>query len=416
MRRYPTHGKAMTMSASLAILSLAPAGFLALGAAPASASPVTCGDTITTDTKLHRNLSNCPNNGLVIGANKVRLDLNGHTIDGDGELVDNCPDDEFCDVGVLNEGHNGVTVEGGKVREFELGVVIFGTTDNRLRRLCASTNGFGGVFVVDSGKTRIKNNSLDENGTSGLVFDRLRYSVIRGNSAVRNGHSSVFMFGSTHNLIEKNRLAHNGDGIEMQESTSNRLRMNSISHSQGAAISVDMGAANRVRKNRINANGDGVTVFESPRNRISHNTVTGTGLFGDPESGGFGLIFDGADRNLVVGNSVTGGRGPAILVTSLDSQNTSDRNVVLHNVVNSNSSDGIRVGGGAIETLIKRNLANHSGDDGIDVNAVATTLTGNIANRNHDLGIEAVRGVVDGGGNKASGNGNPAQCTNVACS
>jgi parallel beta-helix repeat protein len=405
----------MARRVSGAIIAMAVVSCLAFSAGQAAASPVSCGDTITTDTKLHRDLVNCPNNGIVIGANNIKLDLNGHRIDGNAQLVGNCPTDEFCDVGVLNEGHNGVTIEGGKVREFDLGAVVFGTTDNRLRDLCASTNSFGGVFVVDSSKTRIKNNSLDENGTSGLVFDRLRDSVIRGNSAVRNGHSTLFMFRSTDNLIEKNRFAHNGDGIEMHESTRNRLRMNSISHSQGAAISVDLGAANRVSKNRIDANGDGVGLFESRRNRISHNTVTGTGLFGDPESGGFGLIFDGADRNLVVGNSVTGGRGPAILVTSLDSQDTSDRNVVLHNVTNSDSSDGIRVGGGAIETLIKRNLANHSGDDGIDVNAAGTKVTRNTANRNHELGIEAVPGVIDGGGNKASGNGNPAQCTNVAC-
>jgi hypothetical protein len=34
---------------------------------------------------------------------------------------------------------------------------------------------------------------------------------------------------------------------------------------------------------------------------------------------------------------------------------------------------------------------------------------------NAELGINAVLGVIDGGGNKAHGNGNPAQCTNVAC-
>jgi uncharacterized membrane protein len=31
------------------------------------------------------------------------------------------------------------------------------------------------------------------------------------------------------------------------------------------------------------------------------------------------------------------------------------------------------------------------------------------------FGIEAVPGVTDGGGNKASGNGNPLQCLNVFC-
>jgi parallel beta-helix repeat protein len=70
----------------------------------------------------------------------------------------------------------------------------------------------------------------------------------------------------------------------------------------------------------------------------------------------------------------------------------------------------------ATDTLIQRNTANGSGHDGISVDAKATTLIHNTANRNHGLGIEAVFGVTDGGGNHAFGNGNPAQCVNVACS
>jgi hypothetical protein len=31
------------------------------------------------------------------------------------------------------------------------------------------------------------------------------------------------------------------------------------------------------------------------------------------------------------------------------------------------------------------------------------------------MGIEAVRGVIDGGGNKASGNGDPRQCKHITC-
>jgi hypothetical protein len=42
-------------------------------------------------------------------------------------------------------------------------------------------------------------------------------------------------------------------------------------------------------------------------------------------------------------------------------------------------------------------------------------LTKNTANDNGDLGIEAVSGVIYGGENTASGNGNPLQCLNVVC-
>jgi hypothetical protein len=78
--------------------------------------------------------------------------------------------------------------------------------------------------------------------------------------------------------------------------------------------------------------------------------------------------------------------------------------------------DGIRVEPQAGGTLLKANVTTRNGDDGIDVESPATTITANLANDNTDLGIEAVPGVTDGGGNRASGNGNPAQCVGVACS
>jgi hypothetical protein len=66
-------------------------------------------------------------------------------------------------------------------------------------------------------------------------------------------------------------------------------------------------------------------------------------------------------------------------------------------------------------SLLKHNIARGAGDDGFDVESRSTTLTRNRAVRNGDLGIEAVRGVIDGGGNEASANGDPRQCTNVVC-
>ena len=66
---------------------LALAGVVVSSGAEA-ASEVGCGDTITTDTTLHHNLTNCPNNGIIIGADNVTLDLNYHTIDGNQQLAE----------------------------------------------------------------------------------------------------------------------------------------------------------------------------------------------------------------------------------------------------------------------------------------------------------------------------------------
>src|SRR3954453_19115412 len=99
------------------LLMLSGLGALALFSAPAQANPpvtVSCGQTLTQSVKLANDLSNCPNNGLLIGADNITLDLNGHTIDGDGEFVQDCPPDQPCDIGVGNKDHKGVTIEGGK--------------------------------------------------------------------------------------------------------------------------------------------------------------------------------------------------------------------------------------------------------------------------------------------------------------
>ena len=53
-------------------------------AAQAGGRDVACGATITTDTKLRADLTNCPGDGLVIGGDGITLDLGRRTIDGAG--------------------------------------------------------------------------------------------------------------------------------------------------------------------------------------------------------------------------------------------------------------------------------------------------------------------------------------------
>jgi parallel beta-helix repeat protein len=71
---------------------------------------------------------------------------------------------------------------------------------------------------------------------------------------------------------------------------------------------------------------------------------------------------------------------------------------------------------------VVRNVANDNGNDGIHVfplelEQAPVTLARNRASHNGDLGIEVdvASDAVDGGGNRAFGNGNPLQCLNVVC-
>jgi hypothetical protein len=87
------------------------------------------------------------------------------------------------------------------------------------------------------------------------------------------------------------------------------------------------------------------------------------------------------------------------------------------NQVEGSTENGIEVGTipGTAPTIIERNVTSANGEDGIRVTTTRAVITRNRANFNADFGIEAAPGVTDGGGNKARGNGNPAQCVNVRC-
>ena len=188
--RLRLHAAPATVVSLAVILALAAAGLVALSSAStarsrasrtarsaAAAKQPKCGDTITTDTTLHHNLVNCPNNGIIIGADNVTLDLNYHRIDGDGTPASGCdPRTEFCDVGVLNDGHDGVTVVHGSVRQFAVGVFAVRATHNRLLGIASSGNGIAGLGFFRGSRSRVRNCSGNgsgrpgEEGTTGMFL------------------------------------------------------------------------------------------------------------------------------------------------------------------------------------------------------------------------------------------------------
>jgi parallel beta-helix repeat protein len=138
-----------------------------------------------------------------------------------------------------------------------------------------------------------------------------------------------------------------------------------------------------------------------------------------PASGIEGIRVDGSSGNLIEDNTVSETEASGIIVDG------GSENVIQRNAVSDTAGSGILVGpfyheGGSVETVVKGNLVTRAGsgfryDDGIHVEDAGTVIADNRANHNFDLGIQAVPGVIDGGGNTAFGNGNPLQCLNVVC-
>src|SRR5215208_2121543 len=212
------------------VIDVAAAGVMALGAQTAAAAPVqqlSCGDTITTDTTLHKDLVDCPSNGIVIGADNVTLDLNGHTIDGDGTLNNQPSPVPFVDTGVGVFIHEGITVKDGSIRQFGTAFDAFGSRQIRLLDVATSGNqGFGITLSADD-RILVRNCSVNHTtdrgrGPSfGLLVTQGGGPVIGGlhsshhvrivNSSFRdNAGDGIGSFHTMDSVIEGNLVSGNG--------------------------------------------------------------------------------------------------------------------------------------------------------------------------------------------------------------
>ena len=368
---------------SLVLLALATGALTAFGASHASASHVSCGTTITTDTTLDSDLVDCPNNGVVIGADDITLDLNGHRSDGDGTEFADCPKNEFCDVGVLNDRHDGVKIKGGSTREFAVGVWLAGAAHSRVVDISSSKNVFFGAVVSKSSRSVVRDSSLSNNiapeGDGIGLFDSDHLKIF-GNSIKDNPGPGIHI-DATDNLVRQNRLARNGPSM-LIDGDDNEVRHNRVV--RGGGILVGAGDANVIVANRLSRADDALAVENGSGNLVARNVVT--------DARGYGI-------RLGIGNPSIGG----------------GHNIVRRNVVKRSADDGLRVFAKDGHSRLRRNVAIRAGDDGFAIRNPTTRLVGNRALRNADLGIAAVHGVIDGGGNVGRHNGDRRQCTHIAC-
>ena len=367
---------------------------------PASAQPlgvdVSCGTVVTTSVTLHRDLIDCPNNGIVIGADNITIDLNGHALDGDGTLVEPCPAGERCDTGILNFGHVGVTVTRGTISDFAAGVDLKDADRNQLRQLTVTRSMFPGVALFGGTQLTVEKNRIIENGVTteeaGMRLFGVTDSVIRGNRISANGSIGLFAGASSNgNRVEGNTFSDNPEaGIILEESNGTEVSSNRFVRSPLILI----GDHNIIRKNYV-----------------ADPPVCDDGC-------GIGISFEGGARNVIEQNVVV--RVPIVGIKIDAYGPAAVNNIVRGNIVRDVGVDGIGINlddvGEVTGSLVERNVVTGSGDDGIDVESPSTTLRGNLAAHNGDLGIEAVLGVTDGGRNRAFANGNPLQCTNIRCS
>ena len=122
-------------------------------AEPVSAS-VSCGEVIKQSVKLTSNLD-CKTDGIIIGADGITVDLNGHTITGPGVSTSK--------VGLMLSDKDNVNIIGpGIIENFQAGVLNTGGQDDKISAVTFTENQIGS-FNTGAARTTIEDNLFFSN-------------------------------------------------------------------------------------------------------------------------------------------------------------------------------------------------------------------------------------------------------------
>jgi Periplasmic copper-binding protein (NosD) len=360
------------------------ATLLSLSAGPALADHVQCGDVITQDTTLDSDL-NCSGDGLVIGADDVRLDLAGHAVTTTGHGAD----------GISNPGFDRVVTENGNVSSPNIAIALGAVADNVLRDL--SVYGRSGAVVAEGFvRGRIERSAMAGNGP--IRLSAAEDSAVAENRINGDLGSAIYVVGDGNQITDNVADANSGIGVA---GSRNLIARNEATLLHGTGVAVSSGTHDVIEDNVLGA-GSAFWARDLTDSRVSRNlgrtwyeyafVLDNSSRIVMDHNVGEGLWLTGSDDNRLVRNRLSHGWSVAQFgppgfdgVSGVVVDSKSAGNTLLHNVAAANEGDGLQV-------------------DNID-----TRLVGNVANDNGDLGIDAVPGVK-GAGNRASGNLNPAQC------
>jgi parallel beta-helix repeat protein len=211
-----------------------------LGGAGAGAANDLCGATILEDLTLDHDLA-CTGDGLVLGADGIKVNLNGHTLSGAG-----------VGVGIAVFGRTDVEIKNGVITSFAVGVRLNTSTDIDIKHMELAGNPEG----IDM--------------QAGGIGNTIKDSVFR-NSATR---AIMLRSNSRQNDIKHNHFIGNRVGILVFGGVDNTVKDNFITGSTFAGIRINVIATgNELKDNTLESNAAGVEFLLTPTGWSMGNTL-----------------------------------------------------------------------------------------------------------------------------------------------
>lgn len=334
----------------LGVSLVAPAG---AAPPPQAAARVTCGQTITKNTTLVADVGPCAGNGIVIGADNITLNLNGHTISGAPGTGDGTA------AGVRLPNRSGVKVTGlpgasgkkGTITGFDAGVFINSGSGNTIENLAVIDNvgpAQAGALLGDgivsfySANNRILNNLVARNGQYdgiGVFGEGSDDNLIQGNTVE-----------DTVGVFDRSNPSFQGNGIQI-------VHFLNANDPRGSSIFNNNVIDNVVRRNFT----AGVSMTSNVNARITGNTIEENGDQERNQSNGIGVSTGETaikeTRLLIEGNKVNRNGQTGIFLRRGASENR-----IIQNEFSGNGIAGIVMGAGPTpNNLIAQNTALNNG-------------------------------------------------------
>lgn len=360
-------GNSARANASLTACSVSVACAPAFVPKPGPVTP-TCGMVVTSSITLGADTPLCAgSSGLIVAADKVTINLNGHRVLGDRSAGH---------TGIDVQGHAKVTIKNGVVRGFDRGIVSAGSNGLKISN----------VEVRDN-----LNEGADLDG-QGVAITKSTF-ILNGDGGVRLGAGTP-----APKISASFFVANGGDGLR---SHAERLVADKLTATLNEFQGIVLGGNERasLKGGTIAGNGDVGVLVESPtRGSVTKSLVVGNA------GEGIALLSPGSGH-VVAGNTVGGNASHGIAVA-----NAASSVAIAKNVSFGNTGHGISLDPTAGTAALTTNRAVGNRGSGIVIDAPTATLTKNVALANGLHGITTQLGVVDGGGNQARDNVNDPQC------
>jgi len=201
-----------------------------------------CGATILEDLKLDDDLT-CTGDGLIVGADGIRIDLNGYTLSGSG-----------VGAGMVVTGRSNVSISGGTVRNFAVALRVNTSTDLVVKHMEFVANLEGIDLQSGSIGNTIKDSAFRDSTTRGIM--------LRGDSR--------------ENDIKNNTFTGNRIGILVFGGIDNTLKQNIVSGSTLVGIRLNVIATgNDLKDNTITSNFVGIEFLVTPTGSAAGNDLKG---------------------------------------------------------------------------------------------------------------------------------------------